>query len=334
VADSGNSPTVDADLVVVAGAAIVGAAATVAPPTAGTPIAVVLGLPLVLFWPGYAVVSALYPERDAFGEEKTGGLERLTLSLGLSLATSPTVALVIDRTLLDIEPGPVFAVLAAITLGAVVAAALRRGALPPANRYRPPVGVQAARRAIHSRIAAGDGRPTVVAVIVVVALLVSAGALASLAANPRPGEQATEFYLLTQDGTGDYVAAGYPMTLDSRDSNSLVVGITNRDHRTVNYTVVVTLQRVRGVTGSEGNVTVADSPVTVTEQTELRRFDGVRLAHGEEWSRQHTLAPNGSFTGTRIRLAYLLYRGTPPTEPTLDNAVREVHLWVRVPESG
>jgi len=30
------------------------------------------------------------------------------------------------------------------------------------------------------------------------------------------------------------------------------------------------------------------------------------------------------------RLVYLLYRGEPPAEPRIDNAYRELHLWINV----
>jgi uncharacterized membrane protein len=37
-----------------------------------------------------------------------------------------------------------------------------------------------------------------------------------------------------------------------------------------------------------------------------------------------------TLTGQRLRLAYLLYRGSPPPDPTVENAYREVHLWINV----
>jgi len=44
----------------------------------------------------------------------------------------------------------------------------------------------------------------------------------------------------------------------------------------------------------------------------------------------HTVAP--TLPGERLRLVYLLYKGDPPAEPTVENAYREVHLWVNVSE--
>lgn len=79
------------------------------------------------------------------------------------------------------------------------------------------------------------------------------------------------------------------------------------------YTVVVALQRV------ENNTTQATQ--------ELDRF-GVAVADNETWLRQVSITP--TMRGQRLRLAFLLYRGSPPAHPTVANAYRELHLWVNV----
>jgi len=60
----------------------------------------------------------------------------------------------------------------------------------------------------------------------------------------------TEFYLLTENESGDLVAAGYPTNMTRGESGSLVVGIGNQGHESVEYTVVVELQRVEIVNGT------------------------------------------------------------------------------------
>jgi len=50
------------------------------PPFNGTPIRIILGLPLVLFLPGYALIATLFPRKDDLD-----GIERIALSFGLSI---------------------------------------------------------------------------------------------------------------------------------------------------------------------------------------------------------------------------------------------------------
>jgi hypothetical protein len=57
------------------------------------PVRVALGVLFVLFFPGYVLVSALYPWR-----EQLQGVERIALGLGLSLALVPLLGLALNFT--------------------------------------------------------------------------------------------------------------------------------------------------------------------------------------------------------------------------------------------
>jgi len=85
----------------------------------------------------------------------------------------------------------------------------------------------------------------------------------------------------------------------------------------VGYAVVVQLQTVETTNNS----------TTVLERTELNCFDAT-VAHNETHRERHTLRPTRP--GENLRVQYLLYEGTPPSEPTGENAYRELHLWIDV----
>ncbi len=75
------------------------------------PLRYVLGTVFVLFLPGYSLVEALYPRGDELSP-----LERLALSIGLSLALVPLVGLLLNYTPFGIRLYPVLASLSALTL--------------------------------------------------------------------------------------------------------------------------------------------------------------------------------------------------------------------------
>jgi uncharacterized membrane protein len=255
---------------------------------------------------------------------ESGGLERLVLSVGLSLVTSPLLALVLNYTLWGVRPVPVFVGLALLTCAAAVVAWYRRRQLGPDRRFqaRGDRWLTAAR----TRVTQGGTLDTVLVVVIAAGVVVSAVSISYLVVTPRPGEQFSEFYLLTETSDGDYVAADYPTSFVRGEPKPLVVGITNREHRAVTYNVVVVLQRTR--VGPGDGTPPSDEPLEVLEREELRRFEDVRLEHGQEWRRAHEIQP--SMTGEDLRVVYLLYRGAPPPEPTLDNADRSTHIWVDV----
>jgi len=81
----------------------------------------VLGSLFVLYLPGYALIEALYPKKGDLE-----GLERLALSIGLSLALVPLVGLILNYTPWGIRLDPVLASLALVTTALLVTAAFRK----------------------------------------------------------------------------------------------------------------------------------------------------------------------------------------------------------------
>lgn len=306
-----------------------------APVTSDSWLRTIFSLLIALFLPGYAFVAALFPERGRTaaepgrsGERTTlgralpesdhsiSGVERVLLSIGTNVVIVPLVGLLLNYTPWNIRLVPLVLSMSAFTLLAAVVAARRRRALPENERFRVPYE----RWLAHVRSATFCPETRADAVLnaaLIVSLLVLAGSFAYTASVPKPDEQFTEFYLLTENDSGELVAGNYPSAFTPGEAKPLVVGISNREGQPTNYTVVTELQRVE----TRNNTT------KVVEQRQLDRFR-IRIGASETRLRQHTVAP--VMTGSRLRLTYLLYRGAPPPNPTAENAYREIHLWISV----
>jgi len=81
----------------------------------------IAGSVFVLFLPGYATVELLYPR-----QEDLSNLERLALSIGLSLAVVPLIGLLLNYTPWGIRLGPVLGALSIYTLVLLFGAAVRK----------------------------------------------------------------------------------------------------------------------------------------------------------------------------------------------------------------
>jgi len=81
----------------------------------------VLGSLFTLFLPGYSLIEVLYPREDELSP-----LERLALSLGLSLALVPLVGLLLNYTPWGIRLDPVMAALSMLTLALLLVSAYRK----------------------------------------------------------------------------------------------------------------------------------------------------------------------------------------------------------------
>jgi len=80
-----------------------------------------VGSLFVLYLPGFALIEALYPKRDDLEP-----LERLALSIGLSLALVPLVGLVLNYTPWGIRLDPIFISLAFLTIALATVAVARK----------------------------------------------------------------------------------------------------------------------------------------------------------------------------------------------------------------
>ncbi len=52
---------------------------------------IILGLPFILFFPGYTLITALFPKKSDLG-----AIERVALSFGLSIAVVPLIGLILN----------------------------------------------------------------------------------------------------------------------------------------------------------------------------------------------------------------------------------------------
>jgi len=328
--------TLPADL---AAALVLAAATTLAvfvPVVNETPLRVVLGLPYVLFLPGYVLIAALFPERgespvvedgewgdsdaDVSAQDGSGidGIERVALSFGLSIALVPLVGLVLNFTPFGIRLAPIVVSLDVLVVGLVVVAARRREALDSEERFTVPyrAWVGAARQELFRPASRADA---VLNVLLVVSILVAVSSVGYAVAVPKSGEQFTEFYVLTEGDDGELVADGYPTNFTQGEPQEVVVGLQNHEGETVQYSVVTAVQRVEVVDNGTN--------VTVLEEEMGERYS-TQVAHNETAMRNVSIQP--TMTGERLRVVFLLYKGDPPATPTVDNAYRELHLWVNV----
>lgn len=321
---------VPADLSAIVLLVLVTLGAVFLPIVSETPLRVVVGLPFVLFVPGYAFIAALFPEAgegpiadaDNDGEgnhlEEGGidGIERVALSFGTSIAIVPLIGLVLNFTPWGIRLVPIMVAVSGFTLVAVAVGTYRRTELPADEQFTVPFRewYAAGRTELLEPETRMDGALNV---LLVFSILLAVGSVGYAVAVPKQGETFTELYLLTEGDDGELVADGYPQNFTAGESQPLYVGVGNNEHESVNYTVVVELQ----------NVTFENNSSQVHDQEQLHRFQ-TTIPHNQTWQLNHSVTP--TMTGERLRLTYLLYKGTPPANPTVDNAYREVHLWVNV----
>ena len=95
-----------------------------------SPIRIILGLPLVLFLPGYSLIATLFPRKDDLD-----AIERIALSFGLSIAITPLLGLALNYTPFGIRLSPVLIVLSVFTILLAIGAYVRRSRILEGDRF-------------------------------------------------------------------------------------------------------------------------------------------------------------------------------------------------------
>ncbi|WP_132060442.1 DUF1616 domain-containing protein [Halorussus amylolyticus] len=322
-------PAVAIDLLALVSYVAVAAVVLSQPGVYRTPVAVAMGLPLLFFAPGYALVSALFPGAtpDDAPDDWTladaprhglGMVERAALGFGVSVALLPVLGIALAASPWPIAPATVLFSVAALVVACAVVAAVRRARRPADRRFSLPVRawVADARRGVRGGSLGESALNVGLALAVVVALATVGFAVAV----PGPDQSYTDAYLLSQNETGELVAEDYPQNFTTSESRPIVVGLDNHEGETVEYTVVAQLQRVRQAD---------DGSARVVQDRDLARFTPT-VGPNESWQTRHDVTP--TMTGEELRLAYLVYDGDPPDDPSTENADEHVHVWVNVTE--
>jgi len=152
-------------------------------------VRIILGLPFILFFPGYALISALFPKRQSLDS-----MERVALGFGLSIAIVPLIGLILNYTPWGIRLYPILICLTVFILTMSVVAWMRRSYVLPSERVSINIDVSFSSWASQSKL------DKVLTVVLICAILASIGTLIYVISTPRVGEKFTEFYILGEVG--------------------------------------------------------------------------------------------------------------------------------------
>jgi uncharacterized membrane protein len=285
---------VPSDLLTVIGLVILTDLFVLTPGLSETVLRNILGLPLVLFLPGYALIAALFPAKSDLD-----GIERTALSFGLSIAVVPLIGLGLNYTPWGIRPLPILISLSIFTFAMCGLAYLRRATLPEADAFEVPFRQMALELKAEILEKPEPGLDRALTVILVLSILLSVTTLVYVVITPKEGEHFTEFYILGPEGMAD----NYPTNYTLGESGKVVVGVVNHEYRPVNYTMEVRLE---------------NKSLPLPEDMQQ-----VTLAHNETWEEPLMLTP--PVEGKNMKLEFLLFNETEKNTP-----YRDLHLWINV----
>jgi uncharacterized membrane protein len=265
---------------------------------------IILGLPFLLFFPGYTLLAALFPKKSSLG-----GVERVALSFGLSIAVVPLIGLILNFTPWGIRLNPILISLVVFIIVASGVAWYRRKKLAPEERFRVlfkfKFNVNKAMLPFwywQEKSLAYNTVSLVLAVVIAVTIV----GLGYVAVNTsRVGEKFTEFYILGPYGK----AENYPTELKVGEEGKVIVGIVNHEQENTSYRVEVWID------GEQTMLRIGGEDMDEVS---------VELKPEEKWEQEVGFVPQRA--GEKQKVEFVLYKEGEPyfKEPP--------YLWIDVEE--
>jgi uncharacterized membrane protein len=188
-------------------------------------VRIILGLPFVLFAPGYTLIAALFPRKSSLD-----GIQRLALSFGLSIVVIPLIGLILNYTSGITTNSIIVSVTSCIvTMSAIAWFKLRK--LPDSEQVIIIVPRFSWKERSHS--------DKTLSIILVFVILGAMGTAIYTVAIPKTGELFTEFYILDSYGT----AENYSITINLGDTSNVTLGIVNYEGVETTYHAEVKIDK-------------------------------------------------------------------------------------------
>lgn len=289
---------------------------------------IILGLPFLLFIPGYVLIFSLFPARKT--DRGIDIIERLALSLGLSIAVVSLIGLGLNYTPWGIRLESIFISIFLFIVILGLYGIYRWFKTDSDERFVLSIDL--------SFLKEENRLDKLLTLVLVISIFIAVIALVYVIITPKVGEKFTEFYLLGPDGIAD----DYPKYLTSGENASVIIGVVNHEYIKVNYTVEIWLINQSLVYNESKNqnetfyhnmwfkdkftISLDHVPINIEEQWE------------PQWEQNYTfnIIRKGDF-----KLSFLLFK--KPTEEyslteeykviaeqKMNNAYREIHLWINV----
>jgi uncharacterized membrane protein len=285
---------IPSDLVIILGLLILTDVFVLMPGLNESTIRNILGLPLVLFFPGYSLLAVLFPAKSDLD-----WIERTALSFGMSIAIVPLIGLGLNYSPWGIRLLPILISLSFFTFLMCGLAYLRRVRLPEIEAFEIPFRKTA--NLINAEILKKPESKVdkALTIFLIFSILLSVTILIIVIATPKEGEHFTEFYILGPEGKADNYTTNFVLG----EKGNVIVGIVNHEYRPVNYTMEMRLE---------------NQSLPLPEN-----LQHIALANNETWEKPVTFTP--SSVGKNIKLEFLLFN-----ETNKDIPYRDLHLWIDV----
>ena len=291
-------------------------------------IRAVLGLPFILFIPGYILIFALFPARNT--DRGIDIMERIALSFGFSIAIVPLIGLVLNYTPWGIRLESILVSISLFIMVMGIIAIYKWKKTKPNERFS---------LIIHLSLPQSQNKlDYALNIILLLSIIIAIVLPVTVLMTPKTAEKFTEFYLLGLDNNTEEYSKNLIMGVNV----TRTIEIVNHEYETINYTVEIWLVNQTIIY----NETTGENETSYNHMWFIDNFNimlnhtpiDIEGAWEPQWEYDYTFSISGK---GNFKLAFLLF--TEPTEEyyhdvdykdiakeKIDDVYRETHLWLSV----
>jgi len=275
-------------------------------------VRIIIGLPFLLFFPGYTLLEALYIKK-----EDLGLTEKLALSTGISIAIVALIGFILNYTNWGIKPDLVLYSIAGFILIMTVIALIIR----VIKHNKPGFTIE---YIFDLTILSNIRQMRSFSLILIILILGAAGILGYNAVNLQARETYSEFYILGINGQAkdypvEYILENGQVQNVRYDNDAsfseraarIIIGIINNE----------AIQEIYHITAK-----IDGKPLDLQYQgLTVRTLGPIELNPGEKWEQEVQFAPQR--TGTNQEVQFVLLKNE---NDTVENVLQ---IWIDVKEA-
>jgi uncharacterized membrane protein len=277
-----------------------------------TIVRIIVGLPLLAFLPGYALLSALFSIKN-----RLNGLEQITICFGMSIAISALLGLGLNYTPWGITLESVLYSLAAfIIVMSNIALFIQWRSLGKVRFFE----------IVDIKLPGWEGNSLnkSLSIIAIISVLTTCGVLSYTVLVPKIGEKFSDFYLLGLNGK----ANNYPTTLyfEGNQIKGVVYGATEEPNQSQCQVIVGIINHEQQTNVYSLQLIIDGKPSQIEfGNTTTELLDNIILKQGEKW--QNTIGFVPDHVGDNQKVEFILLQGS---ENIKENSL---YLWIDVKEA-
>ncbi len=186
----------------------------------------ILGYLLMLFLPGYSIITIFFPRKNDLKN-----IKRLVFSFIFSIGITILIGLLLIYIPSETRLTSILILISAFTLFMQPISFLRRKQVSERFNFK----FNEFLKNFKSSFNAKSQRDKIIFIVMVIFIVIIISTTAYIITSPEDNEKFTEFYILGSDGKAD----NYPTNLITGESGKVIIGIVNHEAANTTYRLIV-----------------------------------------------------------------------------------------------